>query len=1759
MARKKQNDPFKNLRRRAEEKLKYETIPLQRMSESDIAAVIHELKVHEIELQMQNEQLRQTQLELEESRERYSDLYDFAPTGYFVTDSRGMIVEANLAGASMLGVERARLIKKPLSAYVHNDCQDDFYRHRRAVLEKGGEHSCELKLVRKGGGIFVAQLQSCALKDNAGAFTECRTVMTDITGRKEAEEQIRRSRDEWELTFDAVPDLIAIVDTDYRIVRVNRAMAEQMGCRANEAVGLTCYEVVHGTDAPPEYCPHRVLMEDGRQHTAEVYEERLGGDFVISVTPLRNADGQITGSVHVAHNITERRAAEKELRIRNQINNVFLTCRDEQMYSELLELVLDTMQSKYGTFGYFDRAGHFVVPAMTREIYWEKCNVQEKDIIFKRGRFSGIWGRAVKEKKTFYSNTGPFGTPAGHIAIENTMVTPIIYKGEVISAIHVANKPGGYDEEDKALLEMMSRYIAPVLYARLEADRKDRYRRNAEAALQRALEQSRLRGSEMSALLAGARAVLTNREFADSARSIFDICKDLIGATAGYVALLSDDGTENDLVFLDAGGRTCTVDPALPMPVRGLRGEAYRTGKAVYDNDFASSEWMKFMPEGHASLDNVLFAPLTIEDKVVGLLGLANKAGGFTDNDAQLATAFGELAAVALQNSRALESLERSEQRFRSVAETASDAIVSIDSRGKVILWNRGAESTFGYSADEMIGKPVGMIMPERFRKGHEDGIEKILSTGKPSIVGGTAELAGLRKDGSEFPLELSLATWKAGEGVFFTAIIRDITERKRAEEALRDSEKQLSTRNRVAEIFLTTPDDQMYGEVLQVLLEAMESRYGIFGYVDEHDTLVIPSMTRDIWERCQVPDKTIVYPREKWGGIWGRALEQKRTLYANEGLQVPEGHVPITSVMVVPVLYGQRLIGLLEVANKPGDYTKQDQFFLENIAANIAPILNARLERDKQQRERRQAEEALRESEKKHRRLLETMNEGLGVTDADYFFTYVNDRFCQMLGYPREEILHRHLLEFIEDDYKQLMEDQITRRRKGESKSYEIGWRAKDGRVAYTLVSPAGQFDDNGNFVGSLGVLTDISERKEAEAQQQLASRILQLLNQEMALQELIHEVIALVKQATGFAAVGIRLREGDHYPYFEVDGFSADFVEAENDLCDRDEQGRIRYDAQGKPVLQCMCGRVLMGQTDVSMPFFTEGGSFWTNSTTKLLKSSATQDLPFTMRGHCNRAGYESVALIPMRSGAEIVGLLQLNDTWPGRFTEEMISFFERICGSVGIALARARAEEALKRSEERYALAQRAANIGSWDWNIISGALSWSEQIEPMFGFERGEFDGTYEAFLACLHPDDRAHVTDSVDACIHGGADYAIEHRIVWPDGTVRWVSETGDVVRDHGGRAVRMLGIVQDITERKQSEQLIENLAKFPAENPNPVLRIDGEGVVLFSNSAGLQVLAHWGCSVGQQAPPHWHQYIMRILKAGDNQELETECGDKIFSLLISPSVDAGYVNVYGTDITGRKEAEEDLRRYRQHLEELVQARTAELTEANERLMKEIEQRKQLERELLDISEREKRLIGQELHDSIGQQFTGIAFMTKVLERRLGEKSPEEAEGAAEIRALVNEAMTQTRALARGLHPVGLDAESLMSALGELADNTAHLFGIACSFDCAEPVPIHDSDVAVNLYRITQEAVTNAIKHGKAKSIRIELTATDKRSLLRVENDGVAFSRARGKKPGMGLQIMHHRAEMIGGSLDINKGGRGGTVVICAFPNSGGQT
>jgi PAS domain S-box-containing protein len=253
------------------------------------------------------------------------------------------------------------------------------------------------------------------------------------------------------------------------------------------------------------------------------------------------------------------------------------------------------------------------------------------------------------------------------------------------------------------------------------------------------------------------------------------------------------------------------------------------------------------------------------------------------------------------ERKRAEAALRESEERFRALAETASDAIVSADSAGNIIFWNAEAESIFGYSADEAIGRPLAMIMPERFREAHKKGMHRLLSTGEARVIGKAIELAGLRKDGSEFPLELSLSRWNTRQGLFFTGVVRDITERKRAEEKIKSLNEEL----------------KLY--VLQ--LEAANRELEAFSYSVSHD---LRSPLRSI------------------AGFGQVLLEDYAEKLDEEGRDSLERMIAATRRM------GQLIDDLLRLSRVTRAEMKREQVSLSEIVGRIAAGLRkARPERD--------------------------------------------------------------------------------------------------------------------------------------------------------------------------------------------------------------------------------------------------------------------------------------------------------------------------------------------------------------------------------------------------------------------------------------------------------------------------------------------------------------------------------------------------------------------------------------------------------------------------------------------------------------------------------------------------------------------------------------------------------------------------------------------------------------------------------------------
>ncbi|MDA8429762.1 MAG: response regulator [Geobacteraceae bacterium] len=315
-------------------------------------------------------------------------------------------------------------------------------------------------------------------------------------------------------------------------------------------------------------------------------------------------------------------------------------------------------------------------------------------------------------------------------------------------------------------------------------------------------------------------------------------------------------------------------------------------------------------------------------------------------------------------------------------------------------------------------------------------------------------------------------------------SLVEEINERKRVADELRRSERRITLMDRISTIFLTFADEDVFGEVLEVVLAATESRFGVFGFIADNGDLVVPSMTREVWEACRIPGKTIVFPADSWGeSLWGRAIREKTALYANGPFHTPEGHIPIDNFLTVPILFGDQVIGLLSVANKQGGYSDDDKELQEIIALRISPILNARQQRDRQEQERRCTEEALRLSNDYNRSLIEASLDPLVAIASDGKITDVNTATETITGYSRQELIGDDFCNYFTEPEQALSGYQQVFR-EGVVRDYPLQIQHRDGHAASVLYNASVLRDENGAIKGVFAAARDITEQKLLENQ---------------------------------------------------------------------------------------------------------------------------------------------------------------------------------------------------------------------------------------------------------------------------------------------------------------------------------------------------------------------------------------------------------------------------------------------------------------------------------------------------------------------------------------------------------------------------------------------------------------------------------------------------------------------------------------------------
>nr|MBS0021208.1 PAS domain S-box protein [Gammaproteobacteria bacterium] len=406
------------------------------------------------------------------------------------------------------------------------------------------------------------------------------------------------------------------------------------------------------------------------------------------------------------------------------------------------------------------------------------------------------------------------------------------------------------------------------------------------------------------------------------------------------------------------------------------------------------------------------------------------RAGGIAGAVAVLFIGLGTLAFLHLTNPM-LRRLAESEARFRGIAGAAQDAVIVMAPNGQVTFWNRSAERIFGYRAEEAVGRMLAeLIFPARYRARHDAGVERFRQTGEGPMVGHTIEHDALTKAGHEIPIELSLAALRLGDTWHAVATIRDISERKAAEQALQENQ------SRFALFMDHLPAAVFIKDAQSRVLYVNQYLKTHFGAEEWEGRVICKHSPVETSERLVRDDRKALAERE---------LELVETLKDRTGRE----RTFQTHKFVIP-----------QPEERPA--------LLGGIAWDITDTLAAA--------------EALRRSERRYREIFEIAQEGIWLIDAEARTVEVNGLMAEMLGYTIDEMRGRHLFEFMDEEARTEAEALLDRHRRGIKEKYDFRYRTKTGASLWTMVSTAPMHDERGAYVGALGMVTDITERKRSE-----------------------------------------------------------------------------------------------------------------------------------------------------------------------------------------------------------------------------------------------------------------------------------------------------------------------------------------------------------------------------------------------------------------------------------------------------------------------------------------------------------------------------------------------------------------------------------------------------------------------------------------------------------------------------------------------------
>lgn len=502
------------------------------------------------------------------------------------------------------------------------------------------------------------------------------------------------------------------------------------------------------------------------------------------------------------------------------------------------------------------------------------------------------------------------------------------------------------------------------------------------------------------------------------------------------------------------------------------------------------------------------------------------------------------------------------------------------------------------------------------------------------------------------------------------------------------------------------------------------------------------------------------------------------------------------------------------------------DDFLVKPVnPAHLVSAVKARARRSRQTLEaQRRLRTTLYEREREHLTL--NSHSLVSVSDSEGNIIEVNDLFCEVTGYKRSELLgnnHRilksshHSPAFYEEMWQTISQGHVWQG--------ELCNKKKDGSIYWVRTTITPFIGENGKPYQYVSIRTDISDVKERELNQKrknairitVAKAASELLSAtEDALDSVITRALRLIGREMGVDRAYMFLVSDD------------DYISATHEWCAKGIQAQIQS-FQNLPLepVSWWWGQLRLGK------------QMLINDVSKLPQEARKEKVWF------ESLGIKAAAALPIVKSRRVMGVLGFAQTsFPREWPSSLAQLFTLFGGMIVSAMERAKSDRLAQVAEQRLRLGQKFANIGTWEWNIATGELFWTEQIAPLFGYPLGRFETSYENFINAVHPDDRQAVADAITSCVEHDAPYRIEHRVIWPDGTVRWLYERGSVKRDPDGNAISMLGVVQDIDQRKSFEQTLHTFRHVVNAAVDAVIVIDRLGTIELVNPATSTIFGH---------------------------------------------------------------------------------------------------------------------------------------------------------------------------------------------------------------------------------------------------------------------------------------------------------------------------